>query len=178
MEGPAVINKHRVMKYYGYKGVSGEIKYYYRFITSRILQTLALLAPLPSMVVALNKMRGVKIGKHVYLGQLVYMDSRYPHLITLEDNVSVGVNSMILAHSDPGYSVEIEEKYYPAEIAPTVIKKGAWIAPATIIFCGVTIGEYSVVGARSIVIHDVEPYTVVAGSPARLIKRLNISEDK
>jgi acetyltransferase-like isoleucine patch superfamily enzyme len=172
MNNPANKNKRRVMDHYGYHGVFGEVQYYYRFITSRILQTLALLAPHPSIIVYLNKMRGVKIGRHVYIGQLVYIDSRYPNLITLEDNVSIGVNSMILAHSDPGYSTEIEEKFYPAEIAPTIIKRGAWIAPATIIRCGVTIGEHSVVGTRSLVTSDVEPYTVVAGNAAKLIRRL------
>ena len=172
MEEPESINKRRVMKYYGYKGMSGELKYYFRFIISRMLQTLALLAPHPKLVVALNKMRGVKIGKHVYIGQLVQMDSRYPGLITIEDYVSIGINSMIFAHTDPGYSIEIETKYYPARIEPTVIKRGAWIAPGVTILCGVTIGENSVVGVGIVVTTNVEPLNVVAGNPARVIKRL------
>lgn len=174
MEEPGTINKRRVMEHYGYKGISGEVKYYCRFLTSRMLQTLALFAPHPKFVVLLNKMRGVNIGKHVFMGQFVHMDSRYPHLITIEDYVTIGTNSMIFAHSDPGYSIEIEEKYYPAKMMPTVIKRGAWIAPAVIIMCGITIGENSVVGAGSIVTRNVEPYTVVAGNPARVIKRLEI----
>ncbi|MBN2239591.1 MAG: acyltransferase [Dehalococcoidales bacterium] len=158
------------MNYYSYHGVTGNIKYYIRFMFSRLFQMLALFAPHPSMIVTFNKMRGMNIGKHVYIGQFVHMDSRYPHLITLEDNVSIGTNSMIFAHSDPGYSVFIEENYYPSKVAPTVIKKGAWVAPASIIMCGITIGENSIVGAASVVTHDVDPYTVVAGNPARQIK--------
>ncbi len=178
MEEPESINKRRVMEYYRYKGLVGEIKYYWRFITGRILQTMALLAPHPKMIVALNKMRGVKIGKHVYIGQLVYMDSRYPGLITIDDYASIGTNSMIFAHSDPGYSIGIEKNYYPSKIAPTTIGKGAWIAPGVIIFCGVSVGESSVVAAGSVVTKDVEPYTVVAGNPARRAKRMEAQDDK
>ena len=172
MYSPEAINKHRVMNFYGYRGMTGNIKYYFRFTTGRTLQTLALAAPLPRLIVMLHRMRGMKIGKNVYLGQFVHMDSRYPSLITIEDNASIGTNSMIFAHTDPGYSVEIEEKYYPSRVAATTIKKGAWVAPAVIILCGVTIGENSVVGASSVVTRDVDPYTVVAGNPAKVIKRL------
>lgn len=172
MENPEKMNKQSVMKYYGYKGFIGNLKYYYRFGTGRILQTLAYFAPLPKWVVVLNRMRGVKIGKYVYIGQCVQIDSRYPSLITLEDYVSVGVNSMIFAHSEPASNILLRKKYYPARVAPTLIKEGAWIAPGVIILCGVTIGEHSVIGAGSVVIKDVEPFTVVAGNPAKVIKKL------
>ena len=172
MDKPQLINKRRVMEYYHYKGIIGNIRYYCRFIFGRTLQTFALLAPHPGMVVMLHKLRGVKIGKNVYMGQMVHMDSLYPNLITIEDNVSIGTNSMIFAHSDPGYCVEMEEKYYHLKIGATTIKKGSWIAPSVIIMCGITIGENSVVGAGSVVTRDVEPYTVVAGSPAKVVKKL------
>ena len=67
----------------------------------------------------------------------------------------------------------MKEKYYPRKVEPIIIKKGAWITPGTIILCGVTIGENSVVGAGSVVISDVESYTVVAGNPAKFIKKLD-----
>ena len=52
------------------------------------------------------------------------------------------------------------------------IKRGAWIGAGAIILPGVTVGEYSTVGAGSVVTKDVEPYAIVAGNPARVIKRL------
>jgi len=56
--------------------------------------------------------------------------------------------------------------------APIVIEDRAWIGFDAVILKGVRIGEGAVVGARSVVTHDVEPYTVVAGNPARHLKRI------
>ncbi len=53
-----------------------------------------------------------------------------------------------------------------------VIKKRAWIGAGAIILPGVTVGEYSVIGAGSIVTKDVEPYTLVAENSAVCIKNL------
>ncbi len=171
-ERPRILNKLEIMEYYGYKGLLGNLRFYLRFIIGRTLQTLAFLAPMPQLAVTLHRLRGVKIGKYVYIGQGVQMDSLYPALITIEDYVSIGVGSMIFAHSQPGYSIEIKKKYYPTRAAPVTIKRDAWIAPGAIILCGVTIGENSVIGAGSVVTRDVEPYTCVAGNPAEVIKRL------
>lgn len=56
---------------------------------------------------------------------------------------------------------------------PIVINDNAWIGFDSVILAGVTIGEGAIVGARSVVRHDVEPWTVVAGNPAVIIKRLH-----
>jgi len=65
---------------------------------------------------------------------------------------------------------DIEEPSMPLVTAPIVIGAGAWITADVFIGPGVTIGEGAVVGARSTVFKDVEPWTVVAGNPARFIK--------
>lgn len=54
---------------------------------------------------------------------------------------------------------------------PIRINDYAWLGYGVTILSGVTVGEYSIVGAQSVVTHDVPPYSVVAGSPARLIRR-------
>ena len=56
----------------------------------------------------------------------------------------------------------------PLVIAPIVIGAEAWVAAGAYVGPGVAIGEGAVVGARSTVIHDVEPWSVVAGSPAKI----------
>ncbi len=60
--------------------------------------------------------------------------------------------------------------------APVKICKGAWIGAQTIITKGVTIGEGAVCGMGSVVTHDVAPYTIVAGNPARVIRELSEAE--
>jgi galactoside O-acetyltransferase len=60
------------------------------------------------------------------------------------------------------------------DTAPIVVDDKAWIGFDAVILKGVTIGEGAVVGARAVVTRDVEPYTVVAGNPARLVKRIEV----
>lgn len=59
---------------------------------------------------------------------------------------------------------------------PIHIQRNVWIGFDSCVLPGVTIGEGSVVGARSSVIEDVPPYTVVAGNPARIVRRLDPAE--
>lgn len=56
-----------------------------------------------------------------------------------------------------------------------VICDNVWIGAHAILLGDITIGEGAIIGAGSVVLHDVEPYTVVAGNPARLIKRIDIT---
>jgi acetyltransferase-like isoleucine patch superfamily enzyme len=58
--------------------------------------------------------------------------------------------------------------------APVVLKDNVWVGFGCVIMPGVTIGEGAIVGSNTVVYKDVEPYTVVAGSPARVIKKLLI----
>ena len=171
-EEPEVINQRELMEYYGDKGAFGHVRYYFRLIKSSFLQFFAKIAPHPALTNILQRARGVKIGKHVYIGPGVHIDDLYPHLITIEDYVSIGMNGMIFAHSNPTCSIEIKQKYFPRIVIPTTIKRDSWVAPGCIILAGVTIGENSVVGAGSLVVKSVEPYTVVAGNPAKLVKTL------
>jgi len=59
----------------------------------------------------------------------------------------------------------------PLVTAPIVINDGAWVCADAFIGPGVTIGEGAVVGARAVVMKDVDPWTVVAGNPAQFIKK-------
>jgi acetyltransferase-like isoleucine patch superfamily enzyme len=52
------------------------------------------------------------------------------------------------------------------------VKKGASIGSNATILCGVTIGQNAIVGAGSVVTHDVLPNTVVAGNPAKLLRKI------
>jgi acetyltransferase-like isoleucine patch superfamily enzyme len=60
-----------------------------------------------------------------------------------------------------------------APARPIHIKSNVWIGFDACVLPGVTIGEGSIIGARSVIIENVEPFTVMAGNPARIIRRLN-----
>jgi acetyltransferase-like isoleucine patch superfamily enzyme len=64
----------------------------------------------------------------------------------------------------------------PADGQPVRIGRAAWIGFDSCILPGVTVGEGAVVGARSVVVADVPPFTIVAGNPARLVRRLTDEE--
>ena len=136
-----------------------------------LLHSLAAKVPLPSLAVKLHRARGTKIGKDVFIGDNVHLDLLHPQLITIEDNVSIGMRTMIFTHRS--HWSPYLENIYPRSTAPVLVKRGSWIAPGCIILPGVTIGENSVVGSGAIVLKDVESYTVVGGNPAKLIKRIN-----
>jgi len=60
------------------------------------------------------------------------------------------------------------------QVVPTIIRKRASLGSNATILCGITIGEGAVVGAGSVVTKDVAPDTVVAGNPARVLKKRDI----
>jgi len=81
--------------------------------------------------------------------------------VSLEDDIFVGPNATFTNDKVPR---AFDENW---QITPTFIKKGASIGANATIVCGVTIGEYAMVAAGSVVTKDVEPYTLVMGNPAK-----------
>ena len=61
-------------------------------------------------------------------------------------------------------------------VRPVTIGRNVWIGFDACVLPGVNVGEGSIVGAKSVVVADVEPYTVVAGNPAQVIRRLDAPE--
>ena len=154
---------------HGYTGFLKGFRYAIRFIFNYLLQGIAKHIPWTGLCTSLHRLRGVKIGKNVYIGTEVRIDLIFPHLVTIEDEVTISDRVYILAHSKPNvYHKDALEAY----AAPVRIEKGVFIGTGAIILPGVTIGEGSVVGAGAVVNKDVPPDTFVAGIPARAIKKL------
>jgi acetyltransferase-like isoleucine patch superfamily enzyme len=147
-----------------------------RGINGRLLQALAMYLPVtPAMRVAMQRARGVKIGKDVFMGIEVFIDPAYPHLVEIEDFVSLAGRNIIFCHSVATFPMR-EEGLVPPKIAGVRIKRGAWLALGSIILPGVTVGENSIVAAGAVVTKDVPAYSVAAGTPARVIRRLERGE--
>ena len=83
--------------------------------------------------------------------------------VTLEDDVFIGPGVVFTNDKFPRAYVDKKE------LEKTLVKKGASIGANATIICGVTIGQYSMVGAGSVVTKDVPDYSIVAGNPARII---------
>ena len=108
--------------------------------------------------------KNVKISSHTFICEGV----------TIEDEAFIGHNVSFINDKYPrattaGGELQRDEDW---QVVRTRVKRGASIGTGSTILCGVTIGENAVVGAGSVVTRDVPDNTVVAGNPARLLRKL------
>jgi acetyltransferase-like isoleucine patch superfamily enzyme len=108
-----------------------------------------------------------RIGNHVWIGPQAYFDAR--HLI-IEDHVGWGPGARVLGSSHTGVPVDRPIIETDLEIRPVHIEAWADIGTGVIVLPGVTVGKGSIVGAGAVVTHEVAPFSVVAGVPARFLR--------
>jgi serine acetyltransferase len=133
----------------------------FRGFINRICQHLARILPgAQSLRVALHRARGVKIGKGVWIGYDVILDTSRPFLITLEDGCALSMRVTVVAHFRGSTGVKIE--------------KDAFIGPGAIILPNVVVGQGAVVTAGSVVNRSVPPMTMVQGNPAVPVAKCGI----
>jgi UDP-2-acetamido-3-amino-2,3-dideoxy-glucuronate N-acetyltransferase len=94
--------------------------------------------------------------------------------VTIEDDVFIGHNVTFIndmypraTAADGGLQTEADWK-----VVPTFIKTGASVGSSATILAGVTVGEGAIVGAGAVVTKDVPAWTIVAGNPARVLRRI------
>ncbi len=111
--------------------------------------------------------KGVKIGRRVKISSHTFICEG----VEIEDFVFIGHGVTFINDKYPRATTEEGELQTEAdwECVPTVVKQGASIGSNATILCGVTIGERAIIGAGSVVTHDVPPGVVVAGNPARIL---------
>ena len=112
--------------------------------------------------------KGVKIGKRVKISSHTFICEG----VTIEDEVFIGHSVTFINDRYPRATNEDGSIQTDADwtLERTIIKKRASIGSGTTILCGLTIGEGAIVGAGSVVTHDVPDGAVVAGNPARLLR--------
>lgn len=122
---------------------------------------------------------GLEIGSNFSYGRNYFFDPAHCFLISIGDNVTLSTRVHILAHD-----ASTKRHIGYAKIGRVIIKNRVFIGANTTILPGVTVGENSIVGAGSVVSHDVEDNAVYAGVPARKIcsleeylKKVNSTEE-
>ena len=133
-------------------------------------------------------------GAKIHPTAVVYSSAKvyYPANLTMEENsclasdvdcynvdmITIGANTTV---SQGAYlctaSHDITNPLNPLITAPIVIEDQAWVGAKAYIGMGVTIGQGAVVGATASVYKDVEPWTVVGGNPAKIIKKRVIKNE-
>jgi len=115
--------------------------------------------------------KGVKIGKNCKISSHSFICEG----VTVEDHVFVGHHVVFINDRYPRATNERGELQTEADwaVQPTIVKRGASIGSGAVILCSIIIGENAIVGAGSVVTKDIPCNTVVAGNPARIIRKLD-----
>lgn len=133
---------------------------------------------------------GAKIGQnvHIYPSANIY----FPWNLTIGDWSSIGEWSLIynLGQVTIGSQTTISQRTHlcagthdyrdptmPLQKPPIQVGDNVWVCADAFIGPGVSLGNGVVVGARAVVVRSVEPWTIVAGNPARVIRRRNVIEE-
>jgi acetyltransferase-like isoleucine patch superfamily enzyme len=121
----------------------------------------------------------ITIGNNVFIGNSTIFSVIG---VTIEDDVLISSDCLIQDTDNHSMSRKVRKKdcndwkthamqqWEFVEKKPIRICSGSWIGAKCIILKGVTIGEGAIVGAGSVVTKNVDPYTIVAGNPAKFIK--------
>lgn len=131
----------------------------------------------------------IKLGNRVHVGNSMFISVNE---ILIDDDVTIAWDCLFYDHNS--HSTDFSERkndteqeyrdiqmgknpihsknWYVVKSAPIHICSKAWIGTGVKVLKGVTIGEGAIVAAGSVVVKDVEPWTIVGGNPAYLIKRL------
>ena len=115
--------------------------------------------------------KGAKIGKNCKISSHTFICEG----VTVEDNVFVGHNVTFINDIYPRATtgdgrLQTDEDWV---CVPTLVKKGASIGSSATLLCGITVGENAVIGAGSVVTKDVPANTIVAGNPARILRKIS-----
>ena len=125
---------------------------------------------------------GVSMGKGTFANpglMVVNIPSDTPDVV-IGNNVSIAPNVVLVTHSSPNNSEQLQGVPYVAEKlirhARITIQDDVWLGAGAVILPGVTIGRCAIIGAGSVVVANVPSMCVVAGVPARIVRNLELPE--
>lgn len=116
----------------------------------------------------IQRLRGVKIGKNVWISQYVYVDELHPEAVTIHDNCTIGLRTAIFTHFYWG------SRRANDNAGPVTIEKDVFIGPYCVILPKVRIGQGSVIKAGTVVTKNVPPYTFWGLPSAEPLGRITV----
>ena len=130
----------------------------FRRCLNRIFSALARWSPgSTTLRPLLHRLRGVKVGKGVFIGEDVYIDNEYPEQIEIQNHVQISIRAVIVAHTRGTGRV--------------IIEKEAFVGPHVVIACSagrvLKIGQGAVISAGCVVTKNVPPRMILNPAPAQ-----------
>ena len=114
----------------------------------------------------LQRLRGVHIGRNVWISQHVYIDEIHPEAVAIGDNCTIGIRTSIIAHI---YWGKVRDK---SSARPVMIEDDVFIGPHCVILPGVRIGRGAVIRAGTVVSRDVPPGVFFGSEDPRPLARV------
>jgi len=118
------------------------------------------------------------VGEDTYIGPHAHISGTSGDII-IGKKVMIADNVLIstAAHKYEDVTKPVKEQGYELK-GDITIEDGCWIGEGSVITAGVRVGKNSVIGANSVVTHDIPPFSVAAGCPARIIRQYSAAEKK
>ena len=114
--------------------------------------------------------QNLSIGSNVYVGPRCIFDVTSG--ITIEDDASISAQVAFITHLDVGD--QPLKRVVPRREGPITVRRGAWVGVNTTLLHNITIGEFAMVGAMSLVTKDVPEGCVAVGIPCKVIRRMDV----
>lgn len=126
-------------------------------------------------ILSLHRCRGVKIGNGCFIDTAAIIETAHPENISIGNDVRIAAHVVIMTHIKPPHYLR-EEKIMPSTVKSVLLEDHCFIGVNAVIMPGVTVGKAAVVGSGAVVVNNVPPFTMVAGNPAKVVKRFPVPE--
>ena len=143
-------------------------------VTKKVSKLIAKYFPLCSVRIGALRAAGYQVGQGVYVGEELQVTDELAGStcsLIIGDRVAIAQRVMIILSSYANNSLYRE--IFGTTFGSVVIERDAWIGAGAILLPNIIVGEGAVVGAGSVVTKSVEPFTIVAGNPARFIRKVD-----
>lgn len=139
------------------------------FFRNYLLGNLVRWAP-RGVILWLHRLRGVRMGSDCFVDPSALLETAYPEKITIGHDVRITAHAVIMTHIKGPHYLR-QTGIAPAVIKPVVLEDHSFIGVNSVIMPGVTVGQAAIVASGAVVLNNVPAYSMVAGNPARVIKR-------